>query len=272
MLVGFGTEFKNGSANRSVFKLSYGRRTVQPFVICASVYTENSAQSDDWMLIWKSFYRNQSLPECGVNIAFFNMRFSSSSCALRFCNSLICCPLFWYASTPKCAHEARRRGAVPNSQALILSNNPTLKAKLAALKKYEIFLLQILIIPKNPWNTSTFAGFEIDFTTNLLLLTDCALICRNILRAEHPKQPLPKGGTSAQYNFIQHRKAALPYPNRETRNAAFFMPSCHAVGAKRALKYKALRVRFSQGKGFIPKPSKLLFYCVTNKQQRSWWS
>ena len=68
-LVGFGTEFKNGSANRSVFKLSYGRRTVQPFVICASVYTENPAQSDDWMLIWKSFYRNQSLSECGVNIA-----------------------------------------------------------------------------------------------------------------------------------------------------------------------------------------------------------
>ena len=46
-LVGFGIEFKNGSANRSVFKLSYGRRTVQPFVICASVYTENSAQSGD---------------------------------------------------------------------------------------------------------------------------------------------------------------------------------------------------------------------------------
>ena len=45
--VGFGTEIKNGSANRSVFKLSYRRRTVQSFVICASVYTENPAQSDD---------------------------------------------------------------------------------------------------------------------------------------------------------------------------------------------------------------------------------
>mgnify|MGYP004527437041 CR=1 FL=1 len=38
-LVGFGMELKNGSANRSVFKLSYGQRKVQTFVICASVYT-----------------------------------------------------------------------------------------------------------------------------------------------------------------------------------------------------------------------------------------
>ncbi|MBM6899891.1 hypothetical protein H6B10_09235 [Gemmiger formicilis] len=41
----------------------------------------------------------------------------------------------------------------------------------------------------------------------------------------------------------------------------------------------ALRARFSRGKGFIPKPSKSLFYCVTNPQQRSdeaiiriWWN
>nr|DAY76805.1 MAG TPA: hypothetical protein [Caudoviricetes sp.] len=33
--------------------------------------------------------------------------------------------------------------------------------------------------------------------------------------------------------------------------------------------HKALRVRFSQGKGLIPKPSKSLFYRVTNMQQRS---
>ena len=46
-LVGFGTELKNGNANRSVFKLSYGRRTAQSFVICASVYTEKSAKSGD---------------------------------------------------------------------------------------------------------------------------------------------------------------------------------------------------------------------------------
>ena len=41
-LVGFGTELKNGSANSSVFKLSYGRRTVQSFVICASVLLKHS--------------------------------------------------------------------------------------------------------------------------------------------------------------------------------------------------------------------------------------
>lgn len=46
-LVGFGTELKNGSVNISVFKLSYGRRTGQPFVICASVYAESSAKSGD---------------------------------------------------------------------------------------------------------------------------------------------------------------------------------------------------------------------------------
>lgn len=63
--------------------------------------------------------------------------------------------------------------------------------------------------------------------------------------------------------------AALPYPNRETRNAAIFLPSCYAVGAKRVLLHKALRVRFSQGKGLIPKPLKSLFYRVTNMQQRS---
>ena len=50
--------------------------------------------------------------------------------------------------------------------------------------RYEgVIYKKILIIPKNPRNTSKFAGFQIDFTTNLLLLTDCALICRNILRA-----------------------------------------------------------------------------------------
>ena len=47
------------------------------------------------------------------------------------------------------------------------------------------------------------------------------------------------------------------------------MPSCYAVGAEKALIQAALRARFSRGKGFIPKPSKSLFYCVTNPQQRS---
>ena len=47
------------------------------------------------------------------------------------------------------------------------------------------------------------------------------------------------------------------------------MPSCYAIGAAKALIQAALRARFSRGKGFIPKPSKSLFYCVTNPQQRS---
>lgn len=47
------------------------------------------------------------------------------------------------------------------------------------------------------------------------------------------------------------------------------MPSCHAVRAKKALYFAALRVRFLLGKGFIPIPSKTAFYCVTNPQQRS---
>ena len=47
------------------------------------------------------------------------------------------------------------------------------------------------------------------------------------------------------------------------------MPSCYAVGAEKALIQAALRARFLCGKGFIPKPSKSLFYCVTNPRQRS---
>ena len=47
------------------------------------------------------------------------------------------------------------------------------------------------------------------------------------------------------------------------------MPSCYAVGAEKALIQAALRVRFSRGKDFIPKPSKMPSYCVTNPQQRS---
>ena len=43
------------------------------------------------------------------------------------------------------------------------------------------------------------------------------------------------------------------------------MPSCYAVGAEKALIQAALRAHFSRCKGFIPKPSKSLFYCVTNK-------
>lgn len=58
-------------------------------------------------------------------------------------------------------------------------------------------------------------------------------------------------------------------PCREKRNAAFFMPSCYAIGAKNALIYAASRMQNEQDKGKIPFPLKLPFYCVTNPQQRS---
>ena len=46
----------------------------------------------------------------------------------------------------------------------------------------------------------------------------------------------------------------------------FFHALCYAVGAEKALIQAALRARFSRGKGFIPFPSKMAFYCVT----KSW--
>jgi len=43
------------------------------------------------------------------------------------------------------------------------------------------------------------------------------------------------------YNLISTRKAAFLTPTQENRNAAFFMPSCYAVRANKALIYAALR-------------------------------
>lgn len=45
------------------------------------------------------------------------------------------------------------------------------------------------------------------------------------------------------YNLISTRKAAFLTPTQENRNAAFFMPSCYAVRANKALIYAALRAR-----------------------------
>ena len=74
---------------------------MQPFVVCTAVHTKNSAKGGNRMLIGKGFHSNQSLSECGVNIAmaFFNIRFSSSSKALRFCRSLICCAVMMVSSS-----------------------------------------------------------------------------------------------------------------------------------------------------------------------------
>ncbi|WP_337785708.1 hypothetical protein, partial [Ruminococcus sp.] len=47
------------------------------------------------------------------------------------------------------------------------------------------------------------------------------------------------------------------------------MPSCYAVGAKKALIYRAYRTQKGRGQGKIPCLSKSPFYCVTNPKQRS---
>ena len=55
-------------------------------VVGAAVYVKHAAESLYTVLKPELVNSIQSLFECGVNmaIAFFNMRFSSSSCALRF--------------------------------------------------------------------------------------------------------------------------------------------------------------------------------------------
>ena len=51
-------------------------------------------------------------------------------------------------------------------------------------------------------------------------------------------------GTSKRKNKISTTyKAAFLTPTQENRNAAFFMPSCYAVRAYKALIYAALRAR-----------------------------
>ena len=47
------------------------------------------------------------------------------------------------------------------------------------------------------------------------------------------------------------------------------MPSCYAVGAKKALIYRAYRTQNRGSKEKIPYPSKSAFYCATNLKQRS---
>ena len=63
--------------------------------------------------------------------------------------------------------------------------------------------------------------------------------------------------------------AAFLYPYTGEQKRRFFMPSCYAVGAKKALLYAALRARFCREQGFIPNPGKMAFYRVTNPQPKS---
>ena len=73
-------------------------------------------------------------------------------------------------------------------------------------------------------------------------------------------------------NGIRRRRGVSLSLYRENRNAAFFMPSCYAVGAKRALLYAALRAHFCRGQGFIPLSPKMPFYCVTFQYLHQWES
>lgn len=82
----------NTTSNPTVFKLSFRGLVMKKFVICASVDTKNTAKRCNSVFWWQQLYGIQSLPEFGVNIAmaFFSIRFSSSSWALRFWSSFIC--------------------------------------------------------------------------------------------------------------------------------------------------------------------------------------
>ena len=64
----------------------------QMLVVGAAVDPKHPTQDGDGVLAGQGLNGIQSLSECGVKIAiaFFKMRFSSSSSALRFCSALIC--------------------------------------------------------------------------------------------------------------------------------------------------------------------------------------
>lgn len=71
-----------------------------------------------------------------------------------------------------------------------------------------------------------------------------------------------------KYYNVPHTAAFLHSYTGEQERRYFFTLMLRSRD-KKALLHKALWVRFSQDKGLIPKPSKSLFYCVTNMQQRS---
>ena len=74
---------------------------VKMLVIGTAVDAKDTAEDIDVMLKPQGMNSIQSLFECGVNmaIAFFNIKFSSSRMALRFCNSLICLAVITVSSS-----------------------------------------------------------------------------------------------------------------------------------------------------------------------------
>lgn len=91
-LICSGVDLQDPTFQQLVFLLPGGGLTAEIFVIGAAVDTERPAQNGDPVLPGKGLHSAQSLPECGVKIAmaFFKMRFSSSSSALRRCSALTC--------------------------------------------------------------------------------------------------------------------------------------------------------------------------------------
>ena len=91
-LVRLGVDLQYPAFQQLVFLLPGRGLTAEMFVIGTAVDTEHPAQNGDPVLSGKRLNGAQSLPECGVKIAmaFFKMRFSSSSSALRRCSALTC--------------------------------------------------------------------------------------------------------------------------------------------------------------------------------------
>lgn len=85
-------DLKNDSLNVLVLLNSGGKILAEMLVISAPVYIEYTAKRFNVMLKPQLMNCIQPFSECGVKmaIAFFNIRFSSSSWAIRFCISLIC--------------------------------------------------------------------------------------------------------------------------------------------------------------------------------------
>lgn len=86
------------------------------------------------------------------------------------------------------------------------------------------FIINQMIISKNPQFTGISARQQLEFTTHLLL-TDWALICFEALADRPNRQRTPVLTYHRLKNFIQHRTSGVSHSlHRENRNAAFFMP------------------------------------------------
>lgn len=84
--VGSGVKFQDSLPNLQILLFSVRGLPPQMLVIGAAVDPEHAAEDGDAMLAGQCVDGAYSLSECGVKIAmaFFKMRFSSSSSALRF--------------------------------------------------------------------------------------------------------------------------------------------------------------------------------------------